>query len=170
MVILVEEAQLALTMIGDRMKEDDRGERFEGFVLVVEPKLRRALIARYGRERGREATAEALAWAWQHWSRLEGVENPVAFLYRVGQTRSRQRQAPPIVERPGSDDSLFEPGLAAALAALPERQRVAVLLVHGAEWTHAEVADLLGVGTSTVQTHVERGRARLRQLLKVSAR
>ena len=99
MVILVEEAQLALTMIGDRMKEDDRGERFEGFVLVVEPKLRRALIARYGRERGREATAEALAWAWQHWSRLEGVENPVAFLYRVGQTRSRQRQAPPIVDR-----------------------------------------------------------------------
>jgi RNA polymerase sigma factor (sigma-70 family) len=121
----------------------------------------------FGRERGREATAEALGWAWQHWSRIEDVRNPVAFLYRVGQSRTRDRRRRVLVERPHVVDPVFEPGLGAALAALPERQRVAVLLVHGAGWTHAEVAELLGVRASTVQSYVERGRQRLRLLLKV---
>jgi DNA-directed RNA polymerase specialized sigma24 family protein len=145
----------------------EQAQVFERFVADVEPQLRRALIARYGRERGREATAEALGWAWQHWSRLEQVRNPVAFLYRVGQSHTRDRRLRVLVERPQESDPVFEPGLDAAIAALPDRQRVAVLLVHGAGWTHAEVAALLGVRVSTVQSYVERGRQRLRQLLKV---
>jgi RNA polymerase sigma factor (sigma-70 family) len=48
---------------------------------------------------------------------------------------------------------------------LPERQRVAVFLAHGLGWTHAEVAELLGVKTATVQKHVERGLARLRVVM-----
>jgi DNA-directed RNA polymerase specialized sigma24 family protein len=41
-----------------------------------------------------------------------------------------------------------------------------VVLVHGYE-TLAEVAGLLGVSVSTVQTHLERGLARLRADLEV---
>ncbi len=149
------------------MDQNDRIEEFERFVISVEPQLRRALIARYGRERGREATAEALAWAWEYWARLSSVKNPVAYLYRVGQSKQRERRVRHTFERPQSDDPFVEPGLAEALASLSERQRVAVMLVHGAGWTHAEVAELLGVNVSTVQAHVERGRARLRELLKV---
>jgi RNA polymerase sigma factor (sigma-70 family) len=140
-------------------------ERFTRFVGSTEPRLRRALIATYGRERGREATAEALAWAWEHWARVESAENPVAFLYRVGQSRSRRRKLRVITERPVSEDILVEPGLSLALMDLSERQRAVVLLVHGAGWTHAEVAEVLGVKLSTVQKHAERALSHLRQTL-----
>jgi hypothetical protein len=35
---------------------------------------RRALVAAYGSRRGREAAAEALAYAWEHGGRLQDVE------------------------------------------------------------------------------------------------
>jgi DNA-directed RNA polymerase specialized sigma24 family protein len=145
----------------------DYAEEFTSFVRDVEPRLRRALIAAYGRERGREATAEALAWAWEHWSRVEETQNPVAFLYRVGQSRSRRRRLRVAYERPASDDVLVEPGLARALASLSQRQRTVVLLVHGAGWTQAEVGSVLGLRLSTVQKHTERAMNHLRQLLQV---
>ena len=62
-----------------------------------------------------------------------------------------------------------EPGLPRALNTLSERQRVAVVLVCGFGWQLREVADLLGVKTTTVQNHVERGLARLRLDLEVIA-
>jgi RNA polymerase sigma factor (sigma-70 family) len=95
------------------------------------------------------------------------MENPVAFLFKVGQSKSRSRRTRLLVDRPRSEDHLVEPALEAALASLSERQRVVVLLVYGAQWTHGEVADLLGVRLSTMQKHAERGRDRLRHLLKV---
>lgn len=140
-------------------------EAFEQFVREHEPHLRRALIAHYGRERGREATAEALAWAWEHRSQLASMEKPVAYLYRVGQSKTRPRRVPTMFERPASDESSFEPGLGRALARLSQRQRVAVLLVDSAGWTYEEVADLFGVRATTVEKHLERGRARLRRLM-----
>jgi hypothetical protein len=38
---------------------------FDLFFQLTEPRLRRALMAAYEFETGREATAEALAWAWE---------------------------------------------------------------------------------------------------------
>jgi len=137
-------------------------ETFRSFVADVEPSLRRALIASYGPERGREATAEALAWAFEHQSRLGGLQNPAGFLFRVAQSRSRRRKFRPVFERPTTEEPWVEPKLASALASLPRQQRVAVFLVHGAGWTQAEVAELLGVRPSTIQKHVERGLAKLR--------
>ena len=144
-----------------------RHQTFTTFVIAVEPRLRQALVARYGRERGREAAAEALAWGWQHWDRVVAADNSIGLLYRVGQSRSRPRLTRTLTERPAVDDHLFEPALEGALAELTERERVALLLIHGAGWTHAEVATLLGIKRSTVQKHVERGRARLRIRLGV---
>ncbi len=132
------------------------------FVAKVEPDLRRALIAAYGSERGRDATAEALAWAFEHRDRLPSLERPVAYLYRVGQSRSRPHRRRVVFERPAVDDPWVEPKLMSALAALPRSQRVAVFMVHGAGWTQAEVAELLGVRRSTVQKHLERAITKLR--------
>jgi DNA-directed RNA polymerase specialized sigma24 family protein len=151
--------------IGAGVQQDEQRE-FEEFFAAVELPLRHALVARYGYDRGREATAEALGWAWQNRSRLEELRNPIAFLYRVGQSRTRGRRRRTLVERPGSGEVVVEPGLEKALQGLPERQRVALLLVDGAGWTHGEVAELLGIRPSTVQTHVERGRTHLRKQLK----
>ena len=47
-----------------------------------------------------------------------------------------------------------EPSLPQALADLSEKQRTAVMLVHGLEWTYSEVAELLGVSKSTDQSQV----------------
>lgn len=38
---------------------------FVAFARTVEPRLRIALMARFGPDRGREAASEALAWAWE---------------------------------------------------------------------------------------------------------
>jgi hypothetical protein len=39
---------------------------FERFVAEVEPPVRRALVAGFGAVVGRQAAADALAWAWQN--------------------------------------------------------------------------------------------------------
>ena len=143
-----------------------RGE-FEAFVHDVEPPLRRALIAAYGFERGRDATAEALGWAWEHWDQAKCLDNKVAYLFRVGQSKSRDRKTPVTFERRDSSDPWFDPGLAPALGSLTEHQRVAVVLVNGFDWKLREVAELLNVGVSTVQSHLERGMRSLRNALEV---
>jgi RNA polymerase sigma factor (sigma-70 family) len=139
---------------------------FEQFVAQVEPRLRRALIATYGPDRGREATAEALCWAFEHRDKLNHIRNPGAYLYRVGQSRSRMRLRRTLFERPASQEPWVEPGLLQALGALPPSQRVAVVLVHAHGWTPSEAAEWLGIRQATVQKQVERGLARLRHSLE----
>jgi DNA-directed RNA polymerase specialized sigma24 family protein len=142
-------------------------DSFRDFVEAVEPRLRRALIASCGFERGREATAEALAWAWEHWETAQSLEHRTAYLFRVGQSKIRSRKVPVTFDRAGTTEPWFEPALAPALAALTERQRVAVVLVHGFDWTLREVAELMEVQVTSVQTHLERGLANLRTALEV---
>jgi RNA polymerase sigma-70 factor (ECF subfamily) len=141
---------------------------FSTFFALAEPRLRRACVAAYGGERGREATAEALAWAWEHWREVQAMDNPMGYLYRVGRSRTRGRRYRVVFARPDAGEPRIEPGLAGALGALTERQRVAVSLVHGYGWTLREVADLCGLQITTVQNHLERGLARLRAVLGVT--
>ena len=138
---------------------------FDEFVSRAEPVLRRALVARYGHERGREAAAEALAYAWEHWEDVSTMSNPAGYLYRVGQSRTRPRRQRVLFDRRYAEEPLVEPGLPDALAALSPKQRVAVVLVHGFGMTLREVAEVTGLGVTTVQTHMERGLRRLRKAL-----
>jgi len=143
-------------------------EDFVRFVETTGPRLHRALVARFGWEDGREAAAEALAFAWEHRLELAEMDNPVGYLYRVGANRSRSRRKTRVLfPEPATQEPWFEPQLGQGLAALPERQRVAVVLIHGYGWSSSEVADVTGLKRSTVQTHLERGLARLRKHLKV---
>jgi DNA-directed RNA polymerase specialized sigma24 family protein len=100
------------------------------------------------------------------------MEHPLTYLYRVGQSRTRPRKQPPSLtwDLPDGSDgqAAVEPGLPAALASLSESQRVAVMLVHGYGWTLREVAELTAVTVSTVQSHAERGLAKLRSALEVT--
>lgn len=148
------------------MEEEVRKE-FEAFVNDIEPPLRRALIAAYGFERGRDATAAALGWAWEHWDRARVLDHKVAYLFRVGQSKSRERKTPVTFQREQTREPWFDPGLAPALSSLTEHQRIAVVLVNGFNWKLREVAELLDVGISTVQSHVERGMRSLRNAMEV---
>jgi len=140
---------------------------FELFVRQTEPQLSRALAAAYGFEDGRDATAEALAYAWEHWHKLQHIANLPGYLFRVGQTRGRSKRQPVLFDVAAEAEHSFEPGLPSALAALSQRQRIAVVLVHGYGYTLREVADLTGVRPTTVQNHLTRGLVRLRTLLGV---
>lgn len=62
-----------------------------------------------------------------------------------------------------------ESALALQLARLSDRERLVVMLVNGFQWSLAEVAELLDVSKSTVQTHAERGMAKLRSGMGVTA-
>jgi RNA polymerase sigma-70 factor (ECF subfamily) len=62
---------------------------FEVFAGTARSRLRTVLVAHYGTEIGADATAEALAYAWQHWPRVGAMDNPVGYLYRVGQSAAQ---------------------------------------------------------------------------------
>jgi RNA polymerase sigma factor (sigma-70 family) len=146
----------------------DEGGGFEVFVAEVEPRLRKALVATYGAQVGREATLDALAYAWEYRARMETWANPTGYLYRVGQTSARRQLRPlPLASpvEPGEPPT-FEPGLGPALAALSEQQRAAFVLVHGYGWTLQEVAGLSEVSVSTVRSHLDRALRSLRKALE----
>ena len=152
--------------------QDTHIDSFTEFVEEAEPRLRRALVARYGHQEGREAVAEALAYAWEHWDRVSGVANPIGYLYRVGRTRGtwgfRRPVRLPRLE-PSADPSWFEPALPGAVERLPIRQRTAVMLVKAHGYTYDEAADVMGVSRTSVQKHVERALQKLRKALEVTS-
>ncbi len=136
------------------------------FVRSVETGLRVALVGRHGPDRGREAANDALVYAWQHWDAVRDLDNPSGYLYRLGHRRAlRRRLVPRLGSEPVSDMPWYEPRLSPALAGLSARQRQAVMLVEGYQFTFREAAAVLGVAVSSVQTHHERGMARLRAAL-----
>lgn len=145
-----------------------RVESFTEFVEHVEPRLRIALVAHFGPERGREATAEGLAYAWENWELVEQMEYPIAYLYKVGRSKTRSpRQLPAAAVANHHDAPLVEPALPAALDRLSTMQRMAVVLVHAYGWTHAEAAQVMDVAEPTAKTHVQRGLSKLRTSLEV---
>ena len=99
------------------------------------------------------------------------MQNPAGYLYRVGQSKARRGifRKPPPVEVPRQPDGShwYEPALGDAIAGLSDKQRAAVVLVHGYGWTVTEVAEMWGVTFSTVKAHIERAMAKLRKKLGV---
>lgn len=145
-----------------------RDDDFERFFREVEPRLRRAFVGSHGIDGAGDAVAEALAWAWESWERVQTMDNPAGYLYRVGQSKTRPRRSPnlPTPETLRVPD--VEPQLVPALLSLSPSQRTAVWLVHGCEWRYAEVAEAMGVSASAVGTHVSRGLERLRAAFEVT--
>lgn len=90
--------------------------------------------------------------------------------------RLRRRREHPMAEPPERPDpsASAEQGLAdqdlsrrveAAVAALPERQREAVVLCHYQELTNIEAAELMGVSVEALESLLSRGRRGLRAAL-----
>lgn len=146
---------------------------FTAFVLSHGRRLKQALIAAMGGETGQEATAEALAWAWEHWDELAEVTNVAGYVYRVGRTRGLPPVNPTVrlfADPAGvADPPWVEPRLEEALVALSEKQRTVVMLIHAFSWSYRETAELLEVSVGSVQRHMERAMRKLRRDLRVSA-
>jgi DNA-directed RNA polymerase specialized sigma24 family protein len=140
-------------------------DSFRTFASESEPRLRQALSATLGTQVGREATADAMAYAWENWGRIETMRNPIGYLFTVGRSRGRKSlkwKQPLFFPVDSTRLPWVEPGLPQALERLPDRQREVVVLLHCYQWTMSEVAALLNISKTTVQNHAERALASLR--------
>jgi RNA polymerase sigma-70 factor (sigma-E family) len=121
---------------------------------------------------------ETLFKVASRWSRVSRMDNPVAYARRIlvnlalrgGSRRSRNRaelKATPPAEtaaqaaRLDIDDKLFD-----ALAALPPRQRAALVLRYFLDLSEAEVAVALRCSLGTVKSSTSRGLTRLEETLR----
>lgn len=143
---------------------------YEVFFAGVEPRLRAALVAKFGAEVGRDATAEALGYGWRNWDRVSHLDNPAGYLYRVGDRWGRRQRRPERWLEQAERSNVMpdvEPGLQPAMQQLSKRQRQAVVLIAGYGLSHTETAELLGLSRSSIQNHIERGLSKLRAELGV---
>ena len=157
--------------MGHREADDTE---FADFVAAHERRLRQAFTSMWGIDRGRDAAVDALSHGWENWARVRSMDNPVGYLYVVGRdraTRHRDREQPLADFQLPADDHApqYEPALLTLLDGLSERERQVVVLLHAFEWSMSEVAELLEVSKSTVQTYAERALAKLRSGLGVEA-
>ena len=118
-----------------------------------------------------DVAQEALLHARGHLDQLRDPEKLRAWVRRIavrGACRARRRQVADLdaqhVERlPVADVPNVD--VAAAIAGLPERERVAVTLVYGMGYRQDEAAELMGIASGTVYSSVWRARRKLARLL-----
>jgi len=122
-----------------------------------------------------DATDEAFARALDRWSEVAGMDRPEAWVVTVALNclrrtlrrrtleRALWRRRPP--ERGADQLALPRPELWAAVRALPERQRLAVVLRYVADLPEADVAAVMGVSRGTVAASLSAARGRLADAL-----
>lgn len=134
------------------------------------------------RAEAEDVAQEAMLRLWKiapDWR--QGEAKVTSWLYRVAtnlcidRQRRRRRQAPleaagdPADARPGAEEALTDTdrarALQAALDALPERQRQAVVLRHLEGLSNPEVAAIMDIGVEAVESLTARGKRALAQAL-----
>ena len=150
------------------MGAPEPAEDFAVFFAEAEPRLRRAYVGRLPRDEVPDAVSAALEHAWRHWSRVSTMEYPVAYLYRVGRSKSRRRKQGTLPPSPPNEVMTVEPALVTVMQQLPRRQREVVWLVDACGWTPTEAAEALDLSRSAARTHRSRALTRLRRHLGVT--
>lgn len=147
--------------------EENPSHDLEPFLTAYLPRLRAALAVWAPPDAVEEAVSETLLHLSRQPERVLGMANPRGYLYRVARSKLRgsRRKAPVLPPVEPARLPEVEPGLPEAMAALPERQRVAVFLIGGLDWSAREVADVLGIAPTSVHNHYQRGLAKLRRSL-----
>ncbi len=152
---------------------------FDEFVQARSPGLFRTALLLTGQDR---AEAEdllqlALERAYRHWARICQSAEPERYVRKIlaNASADRWRRLSRRPERPLHDAAadLAVPDrareiddrdfLLRALAALPPRQRAALVLRYFDDMNEAEIADLLGRSVGTIKSQISRGLARLRE-------
>jgi RNA polymerase sigma-70 factor (sigma-E family) len=134
------------------------------------------LVSVGDRDTAQELVAEAFARAWASWERVAGHPAPEAWVVRTALnahiSRWRRRRREITVPDPGmiSDPPMvgvapggLDPIIMAALMRLPARQRQVVALRLFLDLDTARAAQVLGIAPGTVQAHLGRAIAALRE-------
>ena len=152
-------------------------ETFEGWYLRERPRLVAALTALCGGN-GAEAAEiadETCARTLERWNRVQRMESPGGWAYRVALNvlrrrarRSRQEtqlfRATAVAATPERPDWSVETRV--AIAALPPAERTAVVLRYVADLTQADIARAMHVSPGTVASSLHAARAKLARLLE----
>ena len=125
-------------------------------------------------ESAADAVQDAFVQAFRHWGRIRRYDQPALWVRRaavnriLNQHRSRKRRDAAVDRLPGppvvADRDL---DLGPAVAALPDRQRMAVALHYLADLPVAEVAAAMRVAPGTVKAHLHAARQTLAPRLEV---
>lgn len=127
-----------------------------------------------------DVVAEAFCELYRRWPRLRDVGSAPAYLRSVvcNQTRMRlrhlqvvRRHVEPFAVDAGSAEQEVvlredQREVVAALQALPDRQRQALVLRYWLDLREAEVAEAMGISCGAVKAHTARGMAALTRSLK----
>ena len=136
--------------------------------------LHRYLVASVGVHDAGDCFQETMLAALRAYPSLRHHDNLGGWLFTIAhrkvidQARSRARRAVPVGAVPeiaggGGEPAMADDELWAAVAALPPKQRAAVLLRHAADRPYTEIASVLGCSEAAARQNVRAGLARLRE-------
>jgi len=105
------------------------------------------------------------------------IDQRKAYLFRIAENLVRDTHRRRIREKTGPTTEAMEPmaassdaparvDITAAFATLGDRDRRLLWLAHVEEWTHAEIAGLLGLATGSIRVLLHRARRRLQERLQ----
>jgi len=147
------------------------GDGFEAFYEATHGRIAAALLASLrDRDVADEATDEAFARALAAWDRVSAMGNPTGWVFRVGLREGARRRRRTSLERlRWSRNSVAAPAAPAlpdsdlwdAVAALPRRQREAIVLRFVADLPEADVAAAMGISRGGVSATLHQAKQSL---------
>ena len=122
-----------------------------------------------------ELAQETIIKLCMHWQKVRKMENPTAWLHRVGmnashsifrrraaEKRARDKVAARAVRGHQDPDTAAAVAVRQAVSALPQRQRAVLMLHYFDDLPYAEIAELMNCPENTVKSLARRGLAALR--------
>lgn len=118
-----------------------------------------------------ESTQEAFARAYARWRKVSAASSPEGWVITTAlnlcRRRYRRRGNVPVPDVTVPALSSDRVDIMAALRALPERQRHAVILYYLADCPVHSVAEAMGISDGAVKAHLSKARESLRTSLEV---
>lgn len=149
---------------------------FERWYRTEHPRVMAALALSSGDvDVAREATDEAFVRAFERWPKVQLMEAPGGWLYRVAMNELRRRLRRQRLERdllrrhrPPSETGplpIRDPQMWDAVRELPRRQRSAIALRYVLDLTEREVASTMGVSRGSASATLTAARRNLQHVL-----
>jgi len=160
------------------LDELEASRTFEAFYQAEARTLfRRLWLVTGNRAEAEELMQDAFLKVWERWDRVGGMDDPVGYLYRTAMNlfRKRFRRAALVIRRsvghvPSNDDfsdADDRETVRYILAALPPRQRAALVLTEMLGFSSKEAGDALGVTDATIRSLTRHGRDAFRTVMEV---
>ncbi len=152
--------------------ELDQREFAEFYTAAWDDCLRIVMVSVGNRPLAEDLVAEAFTKAWTSWRKIRGLAEPRAWVIRSALNAHvswwrRHRREVALGSHDNtvaaSQDPALDSSLVAALRRLPVRQREVIALRLLLDLDTATTAEMLGVSSGTVATHLHRALAALRR-------